>query len=83
MAKYRDHRGGLAESLATMVVVDSRAELVEYLRRALSPFFVSVTPDKVKILPYCVDARIGWDTHIVTIDGYGVAGFTDGPLEDS
>jgi peptidoglycan hydrolase-like protein with peptidoglycan-binding domain len=27
------------------------------------------------------DYRIGWDTHIVTVDGYGVYGFTDGPVE--
>jgi hypothetical protein len=36
--------------------------------------------EDLKVAPYGgVDKRCGWDTYIVTIEGYGVMGFTDGP----
>lgn len=73
MAKFRFHRGGLAESMATSTEVDGIAALAEVLSGAGWP------PGKIDIKPYGHDARVGWDTHIVTLDGAAV-GFTDGPL---
>lgn len=32
-----------------------------------------------RVRPYGFDARIGWDTHIVIMDGDPI-GFTDGPI---
>lgn len=39
-----------------------------------------VSADTVHVEPYGYDDRCGWDVHLVTIDGYGVYGMTDGPL---
>ena len=36
-------------------------------------------PGLLQVEPYGFDDRIGWDTHIVTIDGNAV-GFTNGPV---
>lgn len=81
MAKYRDHRGTLDDSMQTVREVADFAALFEYLRSDLASFGFTLTPGMVDIAPYGVDSRIGWDTYIVRIDGYGVAGFTDGPLD--
>lgn len=66
---YRPHRGGLAESLAEAVEVQSREELE---RRIGQPILA--------INKHLWDDRIGWDTHIV-ITAEGVVGMTNGPLE--
>lgn len=79
---YRDHRGSLGDSMATLRALSSRAALVEYLRASLGPAAPPDLAAKLNIEPYARDPRIGWeDTHIVTIAGFGVVGFTDGPLE--
>lgn len=82
---FREHRGGLAESMETVVEVNSRVELVLHLVKIFKPYenrddcprdFSQMT-----IEPYGgMDERIGWDTYIVYLPGYGVLGFTDGPL---
>lgn len=64
--KFREHRSTLAESMAT-----DRAALVALLAEQLQPFSFVVTDDLVSILPGPGD----W--HIVTIAGYGVAGFVE------
>jgi hypothetical protein len=79
--KFREHRGGLSESMATVIDVADRRALVAYVARQLEPFYF--TPAEVDaglaVEPYMYDSRIGWDTHIVTLKRYGVLGFTDGP----
>ena len=77
--KFREHRGGLDESMATLVEVPDRAALLEYLRKLAEPWptFPPISSETVHIEPYIWDSRIGWNTHIVTLDGYGVVGFTD------
>lgn len=79
--KYREHRGGLSDSMATMVEVNGLQGLLWHLskRAETYPSFPVVSEKTVHIEPYGFDDRIGWDTHIVTLDGYGVLGFTDGP----
>lgn len=84
--KFREHRGSLTAAMETVVEVAGREELIALLRRRLAdqvivPVF-TVADEDVTISPYGFDKRIGWDTHIVHIAGYGVAGFTDGPLPD-
>jgi hypothetical protein len=39
-----------------------------------------VSYEPIEVKPYVFDLRIGWDTYIVHIPGFGVIGFTDGPL---
>lgn len=76
--KFREHRSTLSGSMATMVEVADYAALLDHVRKLLWPTFPPVTSEMVHIKPYGWDERIGWDTHIVTLDGYGVLGFTDG-----
>lgn len=79
---FRDHKGSLADSMATVYYVRDRQHFIEIMRERLAPWQREVPDDGVKIEPYVEDKRIGWDSHIVTLDGYGVLGFTNGPLEE-
>jgi hypothetical protein len=78
--KFREHRGSLADSMCTVVDVADRAALIALIRERLDAFHFTFPDDALKIAPYAADSRNGRDTHIVTIDKYGVAGFTNGPL---
>ena len=81
--KLREHRGGLAESMATVVEIEpTLGAVVARVRQVLAPWGVKIKKREVKVAPYCFDDRIGWDTHVVTVEGYGVFGFTDGPVAD-
>jgi len=77
----REHRGGLAESMATVQPVRDREHLVEIIRESLGPFAFRVEPEHVTVTPYVRDSRIGWDTHLICIEGYGVWGMANGPIE--
>jgi hypothetical protein len=75
--KLREHRGGLAESMETTIeIVANMRALREHINKELSPNLV-VTEGMLHVEPYGFDDRIKWHTFIVTIDGYGVFGFTD------
>jgi hypothetical protein len=84
--RYRDHRGGLQDSLATTAEVFTRADLVAHLNRE-GAFGIgrTVTDDDIRVEPYGGDdKRIGWrDVHIVVLDGYGVLGFVETDLRDT
>lgn len=85
MTRVREHRGSLADSMATLAVVADRAALIALMRDSFAEFpTFQFDPDKVKISPYYGrDSRIGWDeTYIIELLDYGVWGFADGPLED-
>jgi hypothetical protein len=82
--KFREHRGGLAESMETLVEVDSKLALVVYIQNLLAPYRVTVAYEDVVSTLYgsSGDARIGWEkVYIVTVKGYGVIGFSDAPIE--
>lgn len=52
--------------------------MVAYIRKLLYPFCVDVEPENVHIHFYGSDKRIEWNkNNIVTLDGYGVVGYTD------
>jgi hypothetical protein len=72
--KFREHRGSLDDSLLTVVELKDRFALLEHLTSILHR---PVTEKDVAIVPYTFDSRIGWQTYIVTLPGYGVIGFTD------
>ena len=72
MFQYRDHRGGLAESMETVQKMHNLSDIQTHLE----PLF---GPGEITVDEYCQDNRIGWDTHIVCHDGRAV-GFTDGPV---
>ncbi|MGX5777016.1 hypothetical protein [Methylorubrum zatmanii] len=79
---FRPQRGGLAEAMAEIREIADHADLVAHLQTVFAPMWINVRDDMVRVTKYGdrVDTRIGWDTHIVTIEGWGVAGFTNAPL---
>lgn len=83
MIKFREHRGGLAESMETMRTFETVRELKEYLQLLFGWF----TASKAYASPYAHDSdggdhRIGWENvHIISSRGYGVLGFTNGFVE--
>lgn len=83
MVKFREHRALLAESMATVVEVVDLKDLLERINKDLGRCGAAITEEQLKIEPYGYDNRIGWNTHIVTAAGYGVFGFTDGPLKSN
>lgn len=84
MTKVREHRGSLSNSMGTVFEVEDFNGLLDAISKSMfpigSPFGVKLSPGRVHVEHYTYDDRIGWDTYIVSIDGYGVWGFTDGPL---
>ena len=73
----------LSDSMATLVEVADRAALLAHVRRKFSDFGPTFADEQMHVEPYSnrPDERIGWNaTYIVTLEGYGVVGFTDGPL---
>jgi len=85
--KLRQHRGSLADSMDTVVEIPATLDaLVEHIRQEFSIFpdmEGRVTVETVHVHKSVFDERIGWDTHTVTVDGYGVYGMTDGPVSVS
>lgn len=76
---FRPHRGSLCESMDEVIEIDSREELVKHLNEDF-PYGSPVTLKSLDIQPYGFDDRIGWDTHIVTVNKSAV-GFTNGNLK--
>ena len=72
MFKYRDHRGGLAESMETVKEMADFTELERHVTRIFGE-------GEITVKPYCYDDRIEWDTYIVCHNGHGV-GFTNAPV---
>jgi hypothetical protein len=80
--KLREHRGSLEDSMATVVEIPATKEaLVKEIVKKLSKFYVNISEESVTVEPYAFDERIGWDSHVVSVKGHGVYGFTDGPLD--
>lgn len=83
--KIRQHRGGLIESMATVVEIEgTRQSLVEFVQKLFKESCIGfddkpVEDWQIKHEAYGFDARIQWNTYVVRIEGYGVLGFTDGP----
>jgi hypothetical protein len=87
--RFREHRGGLEESLATTVEIPAtsqglRDKLAEILGVIHTKEHVKNLLDDGMMLFYRGhDARTGWETYIVTSPQTGVLGMVDGePVED-
>ncbi len=94
MPLFREHRGGLSESLETTVVVKNKEELLKHLEILWSVWRVSgltrslTTYDiTIKIEPYGgFDRRCGWYTQMVWADmlikdEFAPMGFLSEPME--
>jgi len=86
--EWRPQRGALADAMAEKREFASFAEMVAFLQQDWSSFGAEVV--NVKAEPYGHDARINWDTYLVTgellhRDGSekAVFGYTNGnPLDE-
>ena len=82
--RYRPHKGSLADSMAEVADVDGMVGLLDLLQISAVPWptIPPISAETVHVSSYYGDDdRIGWkDIHIVTLDGYGVLGFCEGPL---
>jgi hypothetical protein len=76
MFKFRPHRASLDEAMLEVREFETQEALREHLAAEFSGTGLNMSDDIV-VKPYGHDARIDWDTHIVTIEGFGVVGFTD------
>jgi len=77
--KFRQHRGGLDESMSTLIEIHSKEELIIHCKKAF-PYLCNIDEDHLSIKKYCdkPDERIGWDkTFIVILQDQGPLGFTD------
>ena len=81
--KYRPHRGALADAMKEVREFKSFDELLDHVIKELNFFEHDFVIDHttVHVEKYCYDERIEWDTYIVTLDGFGVLGMTDGAVE--
>lgn len=74
----REHRGNLADSMQTVKEISGLTQLLELIQGGLG--LKDIEADRVHVEPYVFDERIGWDTHLILIDGYGAWGMADGPI---
>ena len=82
--KYCDYHGGGQED--NILEFKSPFELGEYLREKLWQFNVPVTFENLRAKKYTKigDPRRGWkELWIVSIEGYGVAGWADSWFEEN
>ena len=77
--KYREHRGSLASSMETVKYVSDKESLIALIIEQLSPYAhgLDINENTVRCDPFGFDGRINWNSHIISLDGYGVLGFTD------
>ncbi len=67
IAKFRWHKGGLEESMATTI-----EDTPDNIRKEIS----SKTPGVITSKFYCMDRRINWETYLVLVDDVPV-GFSN------
>ena len=82
---FRPHRGSLDEAMKEVVKIDSFEVLLNKVitELAIFPHNLEINKNTLTIKAYPDedsnhDKRIGWDTYIVFLRGYGVIGFTNG-----
>jgi hypothetical protein len=81
--KFREHRGSLDDSMATLVELEDRAALVRHVENLHGCFIHNYDFNQLIVKPYFMepDDRCGWkQTWIVSLPGYGPIGYTDSPL---
>ena len=79
MTQFRKHRGGLEESLQTAFSVCSRQDIVDAYNTDFKKLAPQATVKNLTTKYQGYDDRIGWDTHMIRINGRPY-GFTDGPI---
>jgi hypothetical protein len=75
--KFREHRGSLAESMKTVVELNTKEDFCKHLNMVVRKF-IGHNEFTLSFKEYSFDTRINWDTWLVVIDGDGVIGMLDG-----
>lgn len=76
--RFREHRGGLNESMSTVVELDPTIDALKAHLNGILENWKVTRPLKLNITHYAYDSRINWDTYMVKAEGSGfVVGFTD------
>lgn len=74
----REHRGTLEESMATVFEVSTWAQLNDEIAKR-----TGIVPEAIYTMLHGNDERNGWTTtYSIQIQGYGVFGFSNGPLKE-
>jgi hypothetical protein len=74
---FREHRGSLDDAMKTCIPLPNTKEALVNHIKSLNLFDDKSIHSGIVVAPYGYDERIQWNTHIVTILGYGVIGFTN------
>lgn len=61
--KYRDHRGGLKESMETQIEVNNKQDIINHLNDFFNEF--GETVEEIKFEYVGLDKRTGWNTYYV------------------
>lgn len=82
--RFRQHRGGLDESMRTAVNVSSRQDILDQFEPWMLGVPAGEKADQSKLCFHYsgYDDRNGWDTYLVTYEGLGVLGQANGTLDD-
>lgn len=78
---FRPHRELLEEAMNEVKEIKTFQEVIDETTERLSHYGFTAHKKDFHIEYYCEDERIGWSTYIVTLDNYGVLGFTNGIIE--
>jgi hypothetical protein len=70
--KYRDHRGGLKESMETVREIEPTIDALAVI--------LKVPPSAITVETYGYDARIDWHAYLVAVEGRAV-GFCNAFVE--
>jgi hypothetical protein len=62
---FRFHRGGLKESMDTVIKIRSYKHLLDSINDSFWPWGIEI--NKIEIKPYVYDPRIDWDTYMVNV----------------
>lgn len=76
--KFREHRGGYTESMETCVELNTKEEFLAHLEKVVRKCTQDAATIRFSDLER-VDARNGWRTFYVILDGSGPIGMIDGP----
>lgn len=77
--RVREVRKDVWRSLATAVRIRNRSHLVRHISVKLRKDGAQIPDDLIHVTPYGYDDRIGWNDHIIVVEGFGVFGFADAP----
>lgn len=78
---FREHRGGLIESLETQREIPATREAVAL--EASAAIGLAIEPAEIKVQACGYDQRTMSQTYLLSVKGVGVIGFCDEPLPEA